>query len=72
MPKVTDPDLPLDTAMPDIPAGGGNGSGQGGNGGNGKQTLDIRALKEMTIAAAHAGAPRTSASRARRACASRS
>jgi len=36
--------------MPDIPAGGGNGSGQGGNGGNGKQTLDIRALKEMSIA----------------------
>ena len=53
MPKISDPGYPVDTLPEDVrddaPLERGGDGGNGSNG-NGKQTLDIRALKEMSIA----------------------
>jgi transposase len=64
MPKVTEQplELPLDVGSEPVPTG---------NGTNGKQMLDIRALKEMSIAelttaAKDLGASRSSSSRSSR------
>ena len=54
MPKMTEPEFPVDAypedVMDDGRDGAGGGDGSGGDGNGGRPTLDIRALKEMSIA----------------------